>query len=105
MNWLTDKEKRILFSALRREKKVCIEVDKQSKQKDSLTSVCESLEHKFYYDILFKQMENQIREETISDFVKIVHMHNWMMKGANVNSFIYGAIDTLIEELRKDYKL
>ena len=72
--WLTDKEKRILFSALTREKSVCIQVDKQCEPREpyeqSLQSVCESLEHKFYYDRLFKQMEKQIRETAIDDFVK-----------------------------------
>ena len=74
--WLTDKEKRILFSALTREKSVCIQVDKQCEPREpyeqSLQSVCESLEHKFYYDRLFKQMEKQIREEAIDDFVKAI---------------------------------
>ena len=72
--WLTDKEKRILFAALTREKEVCIEVDKQCEPREpyeqSLQSVCESLEHKFYYDRLFKKMEKQIRAEAIDDFVK-----------------------------------
>ena len=71
--WLTDKEKRILFAALTREKEVCIEVDKQCEPREpyeqSLQSVCESLEHKFYYDRLFKKMEKQIRAEAIDDFV------------------------------------
>ena len=70
--WLTDKEKRILFSALTREKSVCIQVDKQCEPREpyeqSLQSVCESLEHKFYHDRLFKQMEKQIRAEAIDDF-------------------------------------
>ena len=74
--WLTDKEKRILFSALTREKSVCIQVDKQCEPREpyeqSLQSVCESLEHKFYYDRLFKQMKKQIREEAIDDFVKAI---------------------------------
>lgn len=74
--WLTDKEKRILFSALTREKSVCIQVDKQCEPREpyeqSLKSVCESLEHKFYYDRLFKQMEKQIRAEAIDDFIKSI---------------------------------
>ena len=82
--WLTDKEKRILFSALTREKSVCIQVDKQLEPREpyeqSLKSVCESLEHKFYYDRLFKQMEKQIRAEAIDDFaekaIKIVYESN-----------------------------
>lgn len=65
MEWLTDKEKRILFSALSREKKVCIRTDKEREPREpyetSLESICESLEKKFYYDRLFKQIEKQIR--------------------------------------------
>ena len=76
IEWLTDKEKRILFSALTREKSVCIKVDKQCEPREpyeqSLQSVCESLEHKFYYDRLFKQMEKQIRETAIDDFANIL---------------------------------
>ena len=74
IEWLTDKEKRILFSALTREKSVCIQVDKQCEPRElyeqSLQSVCESLEHKFYYDRLFKKMEKQIRETAIDDFAE-----------------------------------
>ena len=72
MEWLTDKEKRILFSALTREKEICIQVDNDFNSithYQSLKSVCESLEHKFYYDRLFKHIEMQIRIETINDFV------------------------------------
>ena len=101
--WLTDKEKRILFSALTREKRVCIKVDKQLKQNgQSLQSVCESLEYKFYYDRLFKQMEKQIRETAIDDFVKIVKKHDWNIENRNENEFIYGAIDRLAEMLKED---
>ena len=52
---------------------MCIKVDKQLKQNgQSLQSVCESLEHKFYYDRLFKQMEKQIRETAIDDFANVL---------------------------------
>lgn len=102
--WLTDKEKRILFSALTREKSVCIQVDKQCEPREpyeqSLQSVCESLEHKFYYDRLFKQMEKQIREEAIDDFVKLVKKHSWNIRNRNEDAFIYGAIDKLAEQLK-----
>ena len=77
--WLTDKEKRILFSALTREKRVCIQVDKQRKASEqyepTLQSVCDSLEHKFYYDRLFKQIEKQMRTETINECLEIVKFH------------------------------
>ena len=76
IEWLTDKEKRILFSALTREKSVCIQVDKQCEPREpyeqSLQSVCESLEHKFYYDRLFKKMEKQIRETAIDDAKSVI---------------------------------
>ena len=106
--WLTDKEKRILFSALTREKSVCIQVDKQCEPREpyeqSLQSVCESLEHKFYYDRLFKQMEKQIREEAIDDFVKLVKKHSWNIRNRNEDAFIYGAIDKLAEQLKEKNK-
>ena len=106
--WLTDKEKRILFSALTREKSVCIQVDKQCEPREpyeqSLQSVCESLEHKFYYDRLFKQMEKQIREEAIDDFVKLVKKHDWNIRNRNEDAFIYGAIDKLAEQLKEGGK-
>ena len=79
MKWLTDKEKRILFSALTREKSVCIQVDKQCEPREpheqSLQSICESLEYKFYYDRLFRRMEKQIREEAINNCVEIVKFY------------------------------
>ena len=101
--WLSNKEKSILFSALTREKRVCIEVDKQLKQNgQSLQSVCESLEYKFYYDRLFKKIEKQIREAAIDDFVKTVKKHDWNIGNRNENEFIYGAIDRLAEMLKED---
>ena len=103
VEWLSDKEKSILFSALTREKRVCIKVDKQFKQNgQSLQSVCESLEYKFYYDRLFKKMEKQIREVAIDDFVRLVKKHDWNIRNRNENEFIYGGIDRLAEMLKED---
>lgn len=70
--WLTDKEKRILFSALKREELVCVEVDKECYREpyeESLVSIVKSLEHKFYYDRLFKKMEKEIKSKTIDLFM------------------------------------
>ena len=68
MEWLSDKEKRILLSALAREKEVCIEVDKQCEPREpyeeSLISICDSLENKFYYDRLFKQIGEWLISES-----------------------------------------
>ena len=36
----------------------------------------------------------------IDDFVKLVHKHDWNIRNRNENSFIYGAIDTLAEQLK-----
>ena len=66
MAYLTDKEKRLLFSALSREKDVCIKVDKErcrESYEQSLQSVVESLERKFYYDRFEKDIRNKAIEE------------------------------------------
>ena len=110
--WLTDKEKRILFSALTREKSVCIQVDKQCEPREpyeqSLQSVCESLEHKFYYDRLFKQMEKQIRAEAIDDFLTEI-CKNIVQSENNGNYRFYAveikqSIADLAEQLKEQDK-
>lgn len=73
--WLTDSEKRILFSALAREKEVCEKVDKESCREpnvDILVSIVKSLEHKFYYDRLFKEIYKQGRADAIKECVEII---------------------------------
>lgn len=72
MAYLTDTEKRILFSALLREKEVCIKVDNEccrEPYEETLKSVVDSLEHKFYYD----RYEKEIRNKTIEDVIKLVN--------------------------------
>ena len=72
MAYLTDKEKRLLFSALTREKKVCIEVDKEccrETYEDTLESVVKNLEKKFYYD----RFEKEIRAKAIDEFVNLIN--------------------------------
>ena len=69
MAYLTDKEKRLLFSALTREKKVCVEVDKEccrETYEDTLESVVKNLEKKFYYD----RFEKEIRAKAIDEFAE-----------------------------------
>lgn len=69
MSYLTDKEKRLLFSALSREKKVCEEVDKEccrEPYETPLKRVVESLEKKFYYD----RFEEEIRNKAIVEYQK-----------------------------------
>lgn len=69
MAYLTDKEKRLLFSALSREKKICKQVDKEccrETYEDTLESVVKKLEKKFYYD----RFEKEIRAKAIDEFAE-----------------------------------
>lgn len=67
MGYLTDSEKRLLFSALSREKGICKVIDEQKENGILLTPIVESLEIKFYYD----RFEKQIRNAVIDRFSKI----------------------------------
>lgn len=71
MAYLTDTEKRLLFSALTREKEVCKKID-DSKVDDGtckmLVPVVESLEHKFWYD----RFEKKIYNKAIDDCIKVL---------------------------------
>ena len=68
MGYLTDSEKRLLFSALTREKGICKVIDEEKENGTLLTPIVESLERKFYYD----RFEKQIRNDVIDRFSKIV---------------------------------
>lgn len=73
MAYLTDKEKRLLFSALSREKEICKQVDKEccrEPYEKTLESVVESLERKFYYD----RYEKEIRNKAIDEFAEALRM-------------------------------
>lgn len=60
MEFLTDIEKRLLFSAISKERKVCVEIDKEgSPDSIALTPVVDSLSNKFMYDRLFKKIYEQ----------------------------------------------
>ena len=78
MAYLTDAEKRILFSALAREEKVCKTMDRLEKPKGTpLVKIVESLRRKFYYD----RFEKEIREKAIDEFIIRLEMHtqeNWI---------------------------
>lgn len=67
MEFLDDYEKRILLCAIRREKKVCEQVDKESCI-TILTDICKSLEYKFMYDRLFTQIYEQGRTDGINEY-------------------------------------
>lgn len=65
MAYLTDDEKRLLFSALLREKKVCKEIDKNSKDTSSkmLVPIVVSIQNKFKYN----KFEQDIYEKAYKD--------------------------------------
>ena len=68
MAYLNDTEKRLLFSALSREKEVCKQVDKdffREPYETTLETVVKGLEKKFYYD----RFEKEIRAKAIDEFV------------------------------------
>ena len=48
----------------------------------------------------FNAGRKQGYNNAIDDFVKLVHKHDWNIRNINENSFIYGAIDTLAEQLK-----
>ena len=68
--YIKDAEKRLLFSALTREKKICKKLyeESSSSSKTDLVPIVESLENKFYYDKMIKQ----IRKDTVEEFVAFV---------------------------------
>lgn len=91
MSYLTDTEKRLLFSALRREKEVCQKID-DTKVEDAtckmLVPVVESLERKFYYD----RFEQEIRNKAIEELKELVRGHKY----TNAED------GTTVEEMLKD---
>ena len=53
----------------------------------------------FSGDMTQKMLKEEYNK-AIDDFVKLVHKHDWNIRNINENSFIYGAIDTLAEQLK-----
>lgn len=71
MAYLTDAEKRLLFSALAREKKICETIDADAAEDDTyvkLTPVIESLERKFHHD----KFERDIYDKAVDRCIKIL---------------------------------
>ena len=66
--YLTYAEKSILFAALTREKRVCKELDDKRPTDSGIKriSVVESLENKFYYDKMIKDIRRDVVEEFVS---------------------------------------
>ena len=53
------------------------------------------------HEIICNNGYNEGYNKAIDDFVKLVHKHDWNIRNINENSFIYGAIDTLAEQLKE----
>lgn len=70
MSYFTDTEKRLLFSALAREKKVCKKIDDKIDDGTCkmLVPIIESLERKFCYD----RFEKKIYNKAVEDCIKII---------------------------------
>ena len=52
------------------------------------------------HEIICNKGYNAGYNKAIDDFVKLVRKHDWNIRNINENSFIYGAIDTLAEQLK-----
>lgn len=122
--WLTDSEKRLLFSALAREKKICEDLDREMicckavdreyvGYSDFLAPIVESLEQKFYYDKLFNEIEKVAYvkgiNDTSVDFYNqaLDDFRNALCKDNDVEH-VYGKleIDYAYHQLKKDkYKV
>lgn len=66
MAYLNDTEKRLLLSALHREKGICKVIDEQKSDGILLAPFVESLERKFYYD----RFEKEIGAKAIDEFAE-----------------------------------
>lgn len=77
MSYLEDYEKRLLFSALHREKKICEKIDKECTGKIKLKPIVESLERKFYYDKIEKEIRNKAIDEFVNSLKNSSNMHKW----------------------------
>lgn len=53
------------------------------------------------HEIICRKGYNAGYNKAIDDFVKLVHKHDWNIRNINENSFIYGSIDTLAEQLKE----
>lgn len=68
MSYLTDGEKRILLSAIGRERRMCEQIDKEHPDAPiPLTPVVKSLERKFFYDKFEKDIEAQTKSKLIEE--------------------------------------
>ena len=73
---------------------------KCSEEHEQLAEWLEELKVYQQNEIICRKGYNAGYNKAIDDFVKLVHKHDWNIRNINENSFIYGAIDTLAEQLK-----
>ena len=69
-------------------------------ESEQLAEWLEELKIYQQHEIICNKGYNAGYNKAIDDFVKLVHKHDWNIRNINENSFIYGAIDTLAEQLK-----
>ena len=74
--------------------------DEDAKEHEQLAEWLEELKIYQQHEIICNKGYNAGYNKAIDDFVKLVHKHDWNIRNINENSFIYGAIDTLAEQLK-----
>ena len=77
-----------------------ISCDKCVQESEQLAEWLEELKIYQQHEIICNKGYNAGYNKAIDDFVKLVHKHDWNIRNINENSFIYGAIDTLAEQLK-----
>ena len=77
-----------------------ISCDKCVQESGQLAEWLEELKIYQQHEIICNKGYNAGYNKAIDDFVKLVHKHDWNIRNINENSFIYGAIDTLAEQLK-----
>ena len=78
-----------------------ISCDKCVQESKQLAEWLEELKVYQQHEIICNKGYNAGYNKAIDDFVKLVHKHDWNIRNINENSFIYGAIDTLAEQLKE----
>ena len=77
-----------------------ISCDKCVQESRQLVEWLEELKIYQQHEIICNKGYNAGYNKAIDDFVKLVHKHDWNIRNINENLFIYGAIDTLAEQLK-----
>lgn len=74
--------------------------NRSAEEHEQLAEWLEELKIYQQHEIICNKSYNAGYNKAIDDFVKLVHKHDWNIRNINENSFIYGAIDTLAEQLK-----